>query len=108
MEGLNCSRPDTDTGGAKYDSSQGRQLCRKILAEYVPYDPTTPTGSGKTGYLILLMLVVRKIAVEKVLAVGTETFPEDPVMIVVCPTKALEENIVGPIINNVRMPLIRT
>ena len=54
------------------------------------------------------MLVVRKIAVEKVLAVGTETFPEDPVMIVVCPTKALEENIVGPIINNVRMPLIRT
>ena len=54
------------------------------------------------------MLVVRKIAVEKVLAVGTETFLEDPVMIVVCPTKALEENIVGPIINNVRMPLIRT
>ena len=127
MEGLNCSRPDTDTGGGKYDSSQGRQLCRKILAEYVLYDPhdyildgicpvmdgfdliaMAPTGSGKTGYLILLMLVVRKIAVDKVLAIGMETFPEDPVMIVVCPTKALEENIVGPIINNVRMPLIRT
>src|ERR1700691_4019800 len=59
-EWLNCSMLDTDTGGGKYDSSQGRQLCRKILAEYVPYDPTTPTGSGKTGYLILLMLVVRK------------------------------------------------
>jgi len=39
MEGHNCSRPDTDTDGGKYDSSQGRQLCRKIFAEYIPYDP---------------------------------------------------------------------
>src|ERR1700683_2564517 len=99
-------------GGGKHDPSQGRQLCRKILAEYVPYDPhdyildgicpvmdrfdsiaTTPTGSAKTGYLILLMFVVHKIAVDKVLAIRMEMFPEDPVMIVVCPTKALEEDI---------------
>ena len=53
---------------------------------------TTPTGPGKTGYLTLLMLVVRKIAVDKAHAIGTETFPEDPVAIVVCPTEALEED----------------
>jgi hypothetical protein len=59
----NGPRPDP---GGKYDSIQGRQLCKKILAKYVTYDPhdyildgvcpvidgfnllaTTPTGSGK-------------------------------------------------------------
>jgi len=54
------------------------------------------------------MLVVRKNAVDKAHAIRTETFPEDPVAIVVCPTEALEEDIVCPIINNVRMSLIRT
>jgi hypothetical protein len=54
------------------------------------------------------MLVVRKNAVDKAHAIGTETFPEDPVAIVVCPTEALEEDMVCPIINNVRMSLIRT
>ena len=69
---------------------------------------TTPTGPGKIGYLTLLMLVVRKNAVDKAHAIGTETFPEDPVAIVVRPTEALEEDMVCPIINNVRMSLIRT
>jgi hypothetical protein len=111
----NGPRPDPR---GKYDSIQGRQLCKKILAKYVTYDPhdyildgvcpvidgfnllaTTPTGSGKTGFFTLLMLV-REIAADKTLAIGNEVFPIDPVMIVVCPTKALEEDIVGLVITN--------
>ena len=52
---------------------------------------TTPTGLGKAGYFILLMLVVREIAADKI---GEKKFPKDPVMIVVLPTKALEEDMV--------------
>ena len=59
---------------------------------------TTPTGSGKAGYLILLILVVREIAADMTLAIVKEILPRDPVMIVVCPTKALEDEIVSIII----------
>jgi hypothetical protein len=65
---------------------------------------TTACGSGKLGYLILLMLFVHKIAADKTLVIG-EVFHFDLVMIVLCPTKALEENIVSPIMINNRMPL---
>ena len=66
----NGSRPDPR---GKYNSIQGRQLCKKILEKYLTYDPhdyisdgvcpvidgfdlraTTPTGSGKTGFFTLL------------------------------------------------------
>jgi superfamily II DNA/RNA helicase len=127
MEGptpSNHPRLDTDTNWGKYDTHEGRQLCKKILAKYVVYEPhdyildgicpvmdgfdllaTTPTGSGKTGYLILLMLVIREIAADKTLAIAKEIFPKDPVMIVVCPTKALEDDIVSIIIVNDRIQL---
>jgi hypothetical protein len=117
-ESVPSNGPRPDPRG-KYDSIQGRQLCKKILAKYVTYDPhnyildgvcpvidgfnllaTTPTRSGKTGFFTLLMLVVREIAADKTLAIGNEVFPIDPVMIVVCPTKALEEDIVGLVITN--------
>jgi hypothetical protein len=42
MEGLapsNSPGPDTSMGGGKYGSIEGRQLCKKILAKYVAYDP---------------------------------------------------------------------
>ena len=124
MEGStssNRSGPDSDR---KYDSCEGRHLFKKILTKYVVYDPhdyildgicpvmdgfdllaSTPTGSGKTGYLILLMLVVREIAADKTLTITKENFPKDPVMIVVCPTNALEEDIVSIIIINDGMQL---
>ena len=66
---------------------------------------TTPTGSGKVVYLILLMLVVREIAADVTLAIAKEILPMDPVMIVVCPTKALEDKIVSIIITNDRIQL---
>jgi hypothetical protein len=49
---------------------------------------------GKTGYLTMLMLVVREISADETLALGKKRFPKDPAMIVVCPTKALEEDMV--------------
>ena len=97
----------------KYDSDAGHALCKRILQKYLPYEPhdyildgicpvmdgydllaITPTGSGKAGYFILLMLVVREIAADKTLMVGEKTFPKDPAMILVLPTKALEEDMV--------------
>jgi ATP-dependent helicase YprA (DUF1998 family) len=122
MEGLgpgNSSRPSGSGSGIareltrRYNSLEGHNLCKKILAKYLPYDPhdyqldgicpvmdgydllaATPTGSGKTGYLIMLMLVVREISEDQTLALNERKFPKDPAMIVVCPTKALEEDMV--------------
>jgi hypothetical protein len=112
---------DSDRNRGKYDSIQGHQLCKKVLAKYVTYNPhdyiidgvcpvmdefdllaMTPCGSGKLGYLILLMLVIHEIAADETLIIGKEVFPLDPVMIMVCQTKALEEDIVGPIVVNDR------
>ena len=66
---------------------------------------TTPTGSGKVGYLILLVLVVREIAADMTLAIANAIFPRDSAMIVVCSTKALEDEIVSILITNDRIQL---
>ena len=100
-------------GREKYDSDAGWALCKRILEKYLPHEPhdyildgicpvmdgydllaTTPTGSGKVGYFILLMLVVCKIAVDETLLIREKRFPKDPVIIVVLPTKAPEEDMV--------------
>ena len=47
---------------------------------------TIPTGSGKTGYLTMLMLVVREISADENLVLG-KRFPKDLTM-------ALEEGMV--------------
>jgi hypothetical protein len=94
----------------KYDSDAGQALCKRILEKYLPYEPhdyilngvclvmdgydllaTTPTGWGNAGYFILLMVVVHEIAADETLMIGTKKFPKDPVMVVVLPTKALED-----------------
>jgi hypothetical protein len=41
-----------------------------------------------------VMLVITAISENPSLALGGRTFPKDPAMIVVCPTKALEEDMV--------------
>ena len=72
-----------------YDSDAGQALCKRILGKYLPYEPhdyslngvcpvmdgydllaTTTTGWGKTGYFILLMLVVREIADETLMMIS--------------------------------------
>ena len=113
LDGSSTSSGNCLSNKQKYDSVAGRALCKRILEKYLPYEPhdyvldgichvmdgynllaTTPTGSGKSGYYILLMLVVREIAADESLMIGEKRFPKDPVMILVLPTKALEDDMV--------------
>ncbi|KAF7965156.1 hypothetical protein HWV62_45380, partial [Athelia sp. TMB] len=55
---------------------------------------TAPTGSGKTAYLTQLMLMARALAENPSLQLNDRIFIEDPVMLVVSPTKALEVDMV--------------
>lgn len=98
-----------------YSTPAGQVLVRNILAkcEPKPIEPhdyqcegickaldgldviaTMATGAGKTGLFSFLMLVVRAISREPSIALGGRTFPKNPCMLVVCPTKALEEDMV--------------
>jgi ATP-dependent helicase YprA (DUF1998 family) len=99
-----------------YDTPEGAALARCILDKALPFEPhdfqvegicalldghdllaTMATGSGKTGYFIMLMLIMRAISQSKdqTLALGGRTFPKDPAMIIVCPTKALQQDMVS-------------
>ncbi|KII83164.1 hypothetical protein PLICRDRAFT_119769, partial [Plicaturopsis crispa FD-325 SS-3] len=82
----------------KFSSPEGWTLCRDILKKSLPYEPhdyqidgitkaldgvdvlaVTATGSGKSGYIYMLMLV----------------FPKNAAAVVVCPTTSLEEDLVS-------------
>jgi ATP-dependent helicase YprA (DUF1998 family) len=97
-----------------FSTVEGHQLCRRILRDRLPYDPhdyqvdgicksldgldmmaTTATGSGKTTYFTGFMHVMLAILDNPELC-PTACFhvKKDPVMIIVCPTKALQEEMV--------------
>ena len=105
--GSNCT--------TSYNSPAGRILIHNILASnhpisIEPHDyqldgicmsldghdvlATMATGAGKTGFFTFLMLVICAISKDSSLAIGTRIFPEDPAMIVICPTKALQADMV--------------
>ncbi|KAJ6559822.1 P-loop containing nucleoside triphosphate hydrolase protein, partial [Mycena capillaripes] len=85
-------------------------LARKILLDALPsFEPhhyqldgickvldgidlvaVTPTGSGKTGYLFLTILVMMAIAKAPSLCPDVK-FPADPAIVVVCPTNSIEQ-----------------
>ena len=99
-----------------FSTPAGFALCRAILAEKLPYEPhyhqlravcralddedvfaVTPTGSGKSAILVMYLLVLRAILADP------ELWPDvkfkhgvkrDPMMILVCPTKSLETDMV--------------
>ncbi|KAJ6537599.1 hypothetical protein B0H10DRAFT_2246004 [Mycena sp. CBHHK59/15] len=50
----------------------------------------TPTGSGKTGYLFLSILVMIAIANTPSLCPSVK-FPKDPAIVVMCPTNSIEQ-----------------
>ena len=56
---------------------------------------TMATGAGKTGFFTFLMLVIREISQDPSLALEGIGFPKNPAMLVVCPTKALQDNTVS-------------
>ncbi len=49
----------------------------------------TPTGSGKTGYIFMALVVMRAIERDPSLC-STISFPKDPIIVVICPTNTLE------------------
>jgi ATP-dependent helicase YprA (DUF1998 family) len=97
----------------KFHSPEGFDLARKILLGALPhFEPhsyqmdgickvldgidlvaVTPTGSGKTGYLFLTILIMIAIAKNPSLCL-TVKFPKDPAIVVVCPTNSIEQQMV--------------
>ncbi|KIJ07434.1 hypothetical protein PAXINDRAFT_90382, partial [Paxillus involutus ATCC 200175] len=92
-----------------FNSPAGLRLCREILKDLMPPDThdwqlqaitrlldgedvllITATGSGKTDVFIRLMRLIKNFTTCPRRLEGVR-FPSDPGMIVVCPTKALEE-----------------
>lgn len=55
---------------------------------------TMATGAGKTGFFSFLMLVICAISKDPSLALAGTSFPKNPAMIVICPTKALQTDMV--------------
>ncbi|KAI0361859.1 P-loop containing nucleoside triphosphate hydrolase protein [Trametes cingulata] len=95
-----------------FSSPEGHELCREIISGELGYSPhdyqlegvcraldgldllaITPTGSGKTGFLIMYFIVIRAVMKKPELCVNPPPhFRKDPVIVVVCPTLALEED----------------
>ena len=107
------STPASCEGGlTKFSSSEGRKYCRNTLRCLLPHDThdfqldaighlldgqdtllITATGSGKTDTFIRLMHLISYISAHPNEIPGI-IFPPDPAMIIVCPTKTLEEEMV--------------
>lgn len=100
-----------------FSSEDGRTLCKKILHEtrwpHEPHDyqlegvckalngvdllAITPTGSGKSGFMVMYMLVYLAISqrpdfIPAAYRAGFQV--KNPAIIVLCPTKALEKGMV--------------
>jgi ATP-dependent helicase YprA (DUF1998 family) len=110
------SSGSTSVSSFQFFTLEGRELCRQILQDRLPYDPhdyqvhgicksldgidlmaVTPTGSGKTTLLTGYMHVMLAILDNPELCPRAQfRVKKDPVrvMIVVCPTKALQEDMV--------------
>ncbi|KAJ3522807.1 hypothetical protein NMY22_g11726 [Coprinellus aureogranulatus] len=98
---------------APYNTPEGRQLVKDILMlrGIYPHDyqvdgvvvsldgesllATMATGAGKTGFFSYLMLVMIEISRDPRKALGGVTFPPNPAMVMVMPTKALQYDMVG-------------
>jgi len=97
----------------EWQSPKGHALARRILhASPLPYDPhdyqiegvccsldgvhllaITLTGSGKTGYYTMYMLIVLAILKDRTLC-PTAKFPVDPCLLVISPTIPLQLDMV--------------
>ncbi|KAI1781695.1 P-loop containing nucleoside triphosphate hydrolase protein, partial [Ganoderma leucocontextum] len=95
-----------------FSTPEGHALCRQLISAKLQYDPhvyqlegvcraldgidllaITPTGSGKTGFLTMHLLVMHAIMDTPSLCAPKKPpphFRKDGAMVVVCPTKSLE------------------
>jgi ATP-dependent helicase YprA (DUF1998 family) len=99
----------------KFSSPSGWRICRKIIQERLPFGPhdyqldgithalqldgqdviaISATGSGKSAYIYMLATVLVALGKDPSLVPSKKRFSRDPVLVVVCPTTALEEDLV--------------
>ncbi|KAI9063586.1 hypothetical protein FKP32DRAFT_1571683, partial [Trametes sanguinea] len=102
-----------NSGTFVFSSQEGHTLCHRLISEKLGYGPhdyqlegvckaldgidllaITPTGSGKTGFLIMYLLVMHSIMARPALC-GSQKLPshfkKKAAMIVICPTLSLED-----------------
>ena len=99
----------------QFSTTEGLRLARKVLRQLLPYDPhddqlegickmidginlmaLTRTGSGKTGYFIMYMLLLLALSKDpSIVAPAKKSVPKNPVMVLVFPTNGLEEEMVS-------------
>ncbi|KAK7021361.1 hypothetical protein VNI00_017412 [Paramarasmius palmivorus] len=97
--------------GFKFSTDAGRDLCRQILRESIQEEPhehqldvitklldrvdvlsLVYTGGGKSGYIYMTLKVILKI-LECPSLCPEAKFRPDPIIVVVCPTTALEQDL---------------
>lgn len=92
-----------------WSSPEGFDLVRRIITStavpYVPHDyqleglcksldginlfAITPTGSGKTSFYTLYILVILAVVADPTLCPSAE-FPQNPCLVIICPTVPLQ------------------
>ena len=97
----------------KFDSPEGRKFIKDTLRPLLPYEPhddqlagvaksldghhliaTARTGYGKTTFLVMYILMLRALAADPWLCSPPRQIAKDPAMVVVCPTIAIEDDMV--------------
>ncbi|KAG5640604.1 hypothetical protein DXG03_007954 [Asterophora parasitica] len=108
---------DPITTQAVYDTPAGHTLARRILFQLLQFSvhdyqiygicavmdgldlvATMATGGVKTGYFIMLMFVVHAISRDTCVALRNVLFLKDPGLIIICPTKALQEDMASKMV----------
>lgn len=94
----------------KFNEPNGWMFCRQILKKHLPFAPhdyqlegvtealdgndvmaITATGSGKSAYIYMLVLLLQELGKNPPEFSTARLFPQDPVVVVISPTTALEE-----------------
>ena len=104
----------TENEQFKFFSIEGRQLCKDIAREHLPFDPhdysidvaarildgwdvmvRTACAGGKTGTIALIAVLLKELRSNEELGTRFQLWwHEEPIIVVVCPTNALVLDIV--------------
>lgn len=108
---IGCAPPPPTI--SQFSTPEGHRFVHSILRPLLPYDPHTyqlegvcasldgkdliallATGSGKTAFFSMYMLMLRALSINPNLCSPPRKIPQDPAMVIVCPTIGLEEDMV--------------
>jgi superfamily II DNA/RNA helicase len=100
-------------GLSSSQAPHGWQICRKIITDKLPFGPNdyqlegitqaldgqdvvavSATGSGKSVYIYMLAIILLELANDPLLSPIEKKFPLDPAVVAMCPTTALEDDLV--------------